>query len=145
VKAPSTNYYKNTHNLIQLLSPACIAANFEENKILRTARLLRKVDDGKVSNVLKKAPTSRYERGYLMDLCGIIQVDVSLKPQDKKPIVWRESARHKLGRFGLPLEEQKTSNDVKLSEITSLDDDEDFTSVVRHRGSTESVEVHVDV
>lgn len=66
---------------MHLLSPSIIASGFEENKILRTARLLRKIDDTKASNIIWEAVSNRTEEDYIRDVCDINGGNPSHHPQ----------------------------------------------------------------
>ena len=104
VKAPSTNEIRNSRNLVHLLSPSIIAAGFGENHVLRTARLLRKIDDTKASNIIWMAPTNNAEVEYICDVCEMnatqlksgkhmepLQVDVEEDEILPHPMAWQGS------------------------------------------------------
>ena len=79
VKAPSSKELRNRRNLVHLLSPSIIAAGFEENHVLRTARLLRKIDDTKASNIIWLSPTNDAEVDYIRDICEMNTAEAEKK------------------------------------------------------------------
>lgn len=105
VKAPSSKELRNRRNLVHLLSPSIIAAGFEENRVLQTARLLRKIDDTKASNIIWLSPSNDAEVEYIRDVCEMgaagpkshdppESLDVEIMEEDEilpHPMAWQGS------------------------------------------------------